>query len=207
MLPCGEAEYHRFVLTQRREAHDHRNQRRRADVHQRLHGLNREGRRFQGVLFAGIMLTAGGPKVLEYNVRFGDPECQVLMVRLGAQVLDLLLAAAERRLAGIKANWADDHAMTVVMAADGYPGSYEKGTEIRGLAQVQDATVFHAGTARAEDRILATGGRVLNVVARGGSVTEAKNTAYEAITHVDWPEGFCRSDIGWRAVEREKSAS
>ena len=163
--------------------------------------MARRGTPYEGVLYVGLMIKDGAPRLVEYNVRFGDPECQVLMVRLGAQVLDLLLATAERRLAGIKANWADDHAMTVVMAAEGYPGSYEKGTEIRGLAQVQDATVFHAGTARAEDRILATGGRVLNVTARAADLRAARDAAYRAVDVIDWPGGRCRRDIGWRALD------
>ena len=163
--------------------------------------MARRGTPYEGVLYVGLMIKDGAPRLVEYNVRFGDPECQVLMVRLGAQVLDLLLATAERRLAGIKANWADDHAMTVVMAAEGYPGPYEKGTEIRGLAQVQDATVFHAGTARAEDRILATGGRVLNVTARAADLRAARDAAYRAVDVIDWPGGRCRRDIGWRALD------
>ena len=136
-------------------------------------------------------------------MRFGDPECQVLMLRMGAQALDLMLACAEGRLDQIKVTWADDHAMTVVMAAKGYPGSYEKGTEIRGLDALPETAsqmVFHAGTAEKDGKIVATGGRVLNVTARGATLQEARERAYAMVDQIDWPEGFCRKDIGWRAL-------
>ena len=161
------------------------------------------GMPYRGVLYAGLMIENDQPRLVEYNVRFGDPECQVLMMRLGAQALDLMLAAAEGRLDTTRAIWAEDHAMTVVMAAKGYPGPYEKGTRIRGLeALVEDSRhmVFHAGTAEVDGHITATGGRVLNVTARGASLAEARAEAYAMIDRIDWPEGFCRSDIGWRAL-------
>ena len=161
------------------------------------------GTPYQGVLYAGLMIKDGQPRLVEYNVRFGDPECQVLMMRLGGQVLDLLQAAAEGRLSEARANWANDHAITVVMAANGYPGSYEKGTEIKGLdALPQDSMnmVFHAGTKEEAGKILATGGRVLNVTARGDSLQEARDRAYAMVDAIDWPEGFVRCDIGWRAL-------
>jgi len=161
------------------------------------------GTPFQGVLYAGLMIENGRARLVEYNVRFGDPECQVLMLRLGAQALDLMLACAEGRLDQIRAQWADDHALTVVMAAQGYPGAYAKGTEIRGLDGLPENSfnmVFHAGTTAAEGKILATGGRVLNVTARGATLAEARERAYAMIDAIDWPEGFCRRDIGWRAL-------
>ena len=165
--------------------------------------MARRGTPFQGVLFAGLMISGGQPKLIEYNVRFGDPECQVIMMRLGAQAFDLIHAAAEGRLSEARVNWADDHAMTVVMAARGYPGSYEKGTEIKGIAECPEDSahmVFHAGTARAEGRVVATGGRVLNVTARGGTLRQAADRAYAMVDRIDWPQGVCRRDIGWRAL-------
>lgn len=165
--------------------------------------MARRGTPYRGVLYAGLMIENGRARLVEYNVRFGDPECQVLMLRLGAQALDLMLATAEGRLAGCKVNWAEDHALTVVMAARGYPGDYVKGTVIRGLEalpQSSSRVVFHAGTAAHEGQIVATGGRVLNVTARGTSLAEAQAAAYAMIDVIDWPEGFCRRDIGWRAL-------
>lgn len=165
--------------------------------------MAKRGMPYQGVLYAGLMIENGKARLVEYNVRFGDPECQVLMMRLGAQVLDLLQAAAEGRLGDAQANWADDHAMTVVMAAKGYPGGYEKGTVISGLNDLPEDSfnmVFHAGTAQKDGRIVATGGRVLNVAARGASLQEARDRAYAMVDGIDWPEGFCRRDIGWRAL-------
>ncbi len=165
--------------------------------------MKRRGTPFQGVLYAGLMIKDGQPKLVEYNVRFGDPECQVLMMRLGAQAMDLMHAAAEGRLSETQVNWADDHAMTVVMAANGYPGSYEKGTVIKGLDTMPEDSrnmVFHAGTKAADGAILASGGRVLNVTARGDSLQEARDRAYAMVDSVDWPDGFYRSDIGWRAL-------
>ena len=163
----------------------------------------RRGTPYQGILYAGLMIENGQPRLVEYNVRFGDPECQVLMMRLGAQVLDLLLAASEGQLANIKPIWADDHAITVVLAAKGYPGAYEKGSVIGGLdALPQDSLnmVFHAGTASRDGLIVANGGRVLNVTARGDSLAEAQARAYAMVDQIDWAEGFCRRDIGWRAL-------
>ncbi len=168
-----------------------------------LRVMSERGTPFQGVLYAGLMIEDGKVRLVEYNVRFGDPECQVLMMRLGAQAFDLIHAAAEGRLAGCRVNWADDHALSVVMAAEGYPGDYAKGSEIRGLDGLPEDSahmVFHAGTRSAEGRILANGGRVLNVTARGASLQEAQERAYAMVDGVDWPEGFCRRDIGWRAL-------
>ncbi|WP_317055182.1 phosphoribosylamine--glycine ligase [Roseovarius rhodophyticola] len=168
-----------------------------------LRVMAERGMPYQGVLYAGLMIKDGLPRLVEYNVRFGDPECQVLMMRLGAQALDLMQAAAEGRLSQVKANWADDHALTVVMAAKGYPGAYEKGSAIRGLTTCNEDSfhmVFHAGTSEAEGQIVATGGRVLNVTARGSSLREAADRAYGMVDQIDWPEGFCRRDIGWRAL-------
>ncbi|KUJ85646.1 phosphoribosylamine--glycine ligase [Ruegeria marisrubri] len=165
--------------------------------------MARRGTPFQGVLYAGLMIRDGQPRLVEYNVRFGDPECQVLMMRLGAQALDLMHAAAEGRLGEARVNWADDHAMTVVMAAKGYPGAYEKGSEIKGLDKLPEDSrnmVFHAGTKEEGGAILAVGGRVLNVTARGDSLQEARDRAYEMVEAIDWPEGFYRRDIGWRAL-------
>lgn len=165
--------------------------------------MARRGTPFQGVLYAGLMIDQGRARLVEYNVRFGDPEAQVLMMRLGAQALDLMLACAEGRLAEVQAQWAEDHALCVVMAARGYPGAYEKGSEIKGLDAIPETSsqmVFHAGTAGQEGRILASGGRVLGVTARGASLAEAQARAYAMVDAIDWPEGFCRRDIGWRAL-------
>jgi phosphoribosylamine--glycine ligase len=161
------------------------------------------GMPYQGVLYAGLMIKDGQPRLVEYNVRFGDPECQVLMLRLGAQALDLMQACAEGRLAEAQVNWADDHAMTVVMAAKGYPGAYEKGSVINGLDALPETSsemCFHAGTGSKDGQIIATGGRVLNVTARGASLREAQERAYAMVDQIGWPEGFCRRDIGWRAL-------
>jgi phosphoribosylamine--glycine ligase len=163
----------------------------------------RRGTPYQGILYAGLMIENGQPRLVEYNVRFGDPECQVLMMRLGAQVLDLLIAASEGRLDEVKPNWADDHAVTVVLAAKGYPDTYEKGTVIGGLDALQSDSmnmVFHAGTAERDGMIVANGGRVLNVTARGDSLVEAQQRAYAMVDKIEWPDGFCRRDIGWRAL-------
>ncbi|MDF1728939.1 MAG: phosphoribosylamine--glycine ligase [Sulfitobacter sp.] len=165
--------------------------------------MARRGTPYQGVLYAGLMIRDGAPRLVEYNVRFGDPECQVLMMRLGAQAFDLMDATAKGGLADKRVNWAEDHALTVVMAAKGYPGAYEKGTPIGGLEALPEDSrnmVFHAGTVRAEGRVLANGGRVLNVTARGDSLSEARDRAYGMVDGIDWPEGFCRRDIGWRAL-------
>jgi phosphoribosylamine--glycine ligase len=165
--------------------------------------MAKRGTPYQGVLYAGLMIKDGKARLVEYNARFGDPECQVLMMRLGAQALDLLLACAEGRLAEAQVNWADDHALTVVMAAKGYPGAYDKGTVIHGLKRLPEDSrhmCFHAGTVEKDGRVLANGGRVLNITARGDTLAEARNRAYAMLDHLDWPEGFCRSDIGWRAL-------
>ncbi|WP_288943067.1 phosphoribosylamine--glycine ligase [uncultured Roseovarius sp.] len=165
--------------------------------------MARRGTPYQGVLYAGLMIENGQPRLVEYNVRFGDPECQVLMMRLGAQALDLMQAAAEGRLAETQVNWANDHAMTIVMAAKGYPGAYEKGSVIKGLDNCAEDSfhmVFHAGTSEKDGQILASGGRVLNVTARGASLEQARDRAYAMVDRIDWPEGFCRRDIGWRAL-------
>nr|WP_277614309.1 phosphoribosylamine--glycine ligase [Kaistia nematophila] len=161
------------------------------------------GAPFKGVLFAGLMITAKGPELIEYNVRFGDPECQVLMMRLESDLLDLLLAAAEGKLDGVETRWRPEAALTVVMAAKGYPGDYAKGTPIAGIEAADalpDTKVFQAGTALAEGRLVANGGRVLNVTALGATVAEAQKRAYQAVDTIDWPDGFSRRDIGWRAV-------
>jgi phosphoribosylamine--glycine ligase len=170
-----------------------------------MRGMAEAGTPFAGVLYAGLMLTKDGPKLIEYNVRFGDPECQVLMLRLEDDLLPLLLAAAEGRLAGLAPRWRDEAALTVVMAAKGYPGTPEKGSVIAGVEDAAgDALIFHAGTARdASGQLVAAGGRVLNVTATGRTVSEAQARAYAAIDRIDWPGGFCRRDIGHRAVERE----
>ncbi|WP_199259412.1 phosphoribosylamine--glycine ligase [Paracoccus binzhouensis] len=165
--------------------------------------MARRGTPFQGVLYAGLMIRDGRARLVEYNVRFGDPECQVLMMRLGAQALDLILACAEGRLGTAAVSWADDHALTVVLAAKGYPGAYEKGSAIRGLdALAEDSfrMVFHAGTARRDGQIVATGGRVLAATGRGATLAEAHARAYALVDAIDWPGGFCRRDIGWRAL-------
>ncbi|KEO60476.1 phosphoribosylamine--glycine ligase [Thioclava indica] len=165
--------------------------------------MARRGTPFQGVLYAGLMIKDGQPRLVEYNVRFGDPECQVLMLRLGAQALDLLLACAEGRLSEMRAQWAPDHAITVVMAAKGYPGAYQKGSEIGGLDALPGDShhmIFHAGTNSKDGQILANGGRVLNVTARGATLQEARDRAYAMVDAIDWPEGFVRRDIGWRAL-------
>ena len=170
-----------------------------------IRGMAAEGSPYKGVLYAGLMIDDDGPKLIEYNARFGDPECQVMMMRLKSDVLDLLLACAEGRLAKTKVEWRDEAAMIVVMAAKGYPGKYQKGTEIKGLeaaGAVEDVVVFHAGTAEQDGKILATGGRVLGVTALGKDVKEAQARAYQAVDLIDWPEGFCRRDIGWRAIKR-----
>ena len=172
-----------------------------------------EGRPYRGVLFAGLMIVPGpaGPKprLIEINVRFGDPECQVLMARLETDPLALMLATADGRLAELPpARWRDEAALTVVLCAEGYPGTPVTGTEIEGLddaASVEGVTIFHAGTKRGADgALLAAGGRVLNIVATGRDVAEAQARASRAVDRIDWPGGFCRRDIGWRAIEREK---
>ena len=171
-----------------------------------MRGMAESGYPFQGVFFAGLMITAKGPELIEYNVRFGDPECQVLMMRLKSDLLPLLLACADGTLDQVSAEWSDDPALTVVMASKGYPAAYDKNTPIGSLpAAGEGAKVFHAGTALKDGQLVATGGRVLNVTATGESVSDAKRHAYALLDQVEWDNGFCRRDIGWRAVEREKA--
>lgn len=167
------------------------------------------GTPFTGVLFAGIMVTATGPRLIEYNVRFGDPECQVLMLRLKSDALDLLEATARGTLGKVKPVFSDEVALTVVLAARGYPVSPEKGSEIGGINGQDDdnLVVFHAGTLRRDGKLLANGGRVLNVTALGRTVSEARDRAYGEVDRIDWPAGFCRRDIGWRALAREPKSA
>lgn len=165
--------------------------------------MTRRGTPYTGVLYAGLMIENDQPRLVEYNARFGDPEAQVLMMRLGGQALDLMLACAEGRLADTKVNWANDYAITVVMAAKGYPGSYQKGSVINGLDALPETSsqmVFHAGTTGKDGKITATGGRVLGITARGETLHEARDQAYAMADQIDWPEGFFRKDIGWRAL-------
>jgi phosphoribosylamine--glycine ligase len=160
---------------------------------------------YRGVLYAGLILTREGPKLIEYNVRFGDPECQVLMPRLKDDLLTLLLATCDGTLDKVSVRWRDEHAITVVLATKGYPAAYQSGSEIRGIEranEVEGVTVFHAGTKRERDRFFAAGGRVLNVTAIGSTLKEAQIRAYEAVDRIDWAQGFCRRDIGWRALTR-----
>jgi len=172
-----------------------------------MKAMAERGAAYRGVLFAGLMLTPQGPKLIEYNCRFGDPECQVLMQRLDSDIVPALQAAANGSLANISLNWRDEVAMTVVMAANNYPAAYEKGSVISQLENVDtdDTMVFHAGTARDENgTITAIGGRVLNVTAKGKTVAQARDNAYIGVEKIDWPEGFCRQDIGWREIQREQ---
>ena len=171
-----------------------------------VRALKAMGAPYKGVLFAGLMITKDGPQLIEYNVRFGDPECQVLMLRLMSDLVPALIAARDGQLKNFDLRWYDDAALAVVMAAKGYPGNYAKGTLIEGLdqaAQIEGVEIFHAGTKADGNKILANGGRVLNVCARGKTVHEAQQRAYAAVDRIRWPDGFCRRDIGWRAVERE----
>jgi phosphoribosylamine---glycine ligase len=174
-----------------------------------LDAMRERGTPFQGVLYAGLMINADGPKLIEYNVRFGDPECQVLMLRLKSDLLPLLYAVAEGDLSNMNAEWTEDTAITVVMAAKGYPGEYSKGTVINGLAEAGDlpgATIFHAGTSlNTNGEVVAAGGRVLNVSAMGVDAAEAQARAYRAAGLIDWPDGFCRRDIGWRSLSRPEA--
>lgn len=176
-------------------------------IHPTLAGMAKRGMPFQGVLFAGLMITAEGPKLIEYNVRFGDPECEVLMPRLMSDIVPAMLAACDGVLGSVDLRWKDQAALTVVMAAKGYPAKPETGSVIRGVDRAQaqdDVLVFHAGTAMKGDELVSAGGRVLNVVGLGKSVSEAQAKAYRAVDALDWPEGFCRRDIGWQAVKREQ---
>jgi phosphoribosylamine--glycine ligase len=169
--------------------------------------MKAEGLPYKGVLYAGLMITDKGPELIEYNVRFGDPECQVILMRLMSDLLPALIASTDGVLSAFDLRWYDDAALTVVMAAKGYPGSYEKGTEIRNLDRApgnsDDVKIFHAGTKAApDDKVLANGGRVLNVTAMAPTIKQAQELAYAAVDKIDWPEGFCRRDIGWRAIAR-----
>jgi phosphoribosylamine---glycine ligase len=170
-------------------------------------GMKARGVPFRGVLYAGVMLTAGGPKLFEYNVRFGDPECQVLMMRMMSDLVPAMLAACDGQLKHFDLRWYPESAVTVVMAAKGYPGDYSKGTRIEGLddaAKIEGVEIFHAGTVARDGAIVANGGRVLNVSALGKTVTEAQARAYRAVAAIKWPDGFCRHDIAWQAVEHER---
>ena len=180
---------------------------RREIIEPTVRGMAARGTPFTGVLYAGLIITADGPKLIEYNVRFGDPECQVLMMRLKTDVLDLLEATARGKLAGVVPQWRDEVALTVVLATSGYPVSVPTGSEIKGadLINSEEIMVFHAGTRRDGDRLIANGGRVLNVTALGATVAEAQRRAYAAVDRIDWPQGFCRRDIGWRAIARENA--
>lgn len=172
-----------------------------------LAGMEKRGAPFQGILYAGLMITAEGPKLIEYNVRFGDPECEVLMPRLKSDIVPAFLAACDGVLDAFDLRWSDEAALTVVLAARGYPGTPEKGSLIRGIEKaeaLEDVLVFHAGTAQGAAGLTANGGRVLNVVGLGRNVSEAQKRAYEGVDKIDWPEGFCRRDIGWQAVKREQ---
>jgi phosphoribosylamine--glycine ligase len=166
------------------------------------------GAPYKGALFAGLMITASGPKLIEYNARFGDPETQVLMLRLMSDLVPALVASRDGQLKNFDLRWYPDAALTVVMAAKGYPGHYERGSVIEGLdaaAKVEGVEIFHAGTKSDGGRIVANGGRVLNVSALGKTVSEAQARAYQAVDKITWPGGFCRRDIGWQAVKRERS--
>ena len=165
-----------------------------------------QGCPYKGVLYAGLMIVDGDPLLIEYNARFGDPECQVLMPRLKSDFLPALIAAADGVLDQVDLRWHDEVALTVVLATEGYPGDYEKGSRIQNVKtadELPDITIFHAGTEVNAGRLIATGGRVLNVTALGSDVREAQARAYQAVDVIDWPQGFCRRDIGWRAIARE----
>jgi phosphoribosylamine--glycine ligase len=173
-----------------------------------IDAMRARGTLYRGVLYAGLMIKDGEPKLIEYNCRFGDPECQVLMLRLKSDLLPALIAARDGVLDSFDLRWRNDVALAVVMAANGYPGAYEKGTEIKGLkdaAAVEGVEIFHAGTVAHGERILANGGRVLNIAALGKDVREAQARAYRAVDRIDWPQGFCRRDIGWRALPRDEA--
>jgi phosphoribosylamine--glycine ligase len=171
-----------------------------------VRAMKKMGAPFRGILFAGLMITAQGPKLIEYNVRFGDPECQVLMLRMRSDLVPALVAARDGQLKSFDLRWRDSAALVVVMATNGYPGNYGKGSVIGGLddaAALPGVEIFHAGTKQAGGQITANGGRVLGVSATGASVGEAQQRAYAAVDRIDWPGGFCRRDIGYLAVERE----
>lgn len=175
-------------------------------IHPTVDAMKAEGCPFTGVLFAGLMIDPDGePKLIEFNARFGDPECQTLMMRLDSDLVNVLEAAATGQLNLISMTWKDEPAICVVMAADGYPGAYKKNTMIHGLdeaAQTPNVQIFHAGTSMLDGNIVATGGRVLGVCAMEKTLGDARNIAYQAISKIDWPDGFCRKDIAWRALDR-----
>ena len=175
-------------------------------IHPTMQAMAAEGMPFQGVLFAGLMITKNGPELIEYNVRFGDPECQVLMMRLKDDIVTIMLAACDGTLDKVSVRWHDTAALTVVMAANGYPGNVVKGSIISNLEEasaIDGVQIFHAGTKQDGTAIIANGGRVLNVTGTGKSVLQAQQLAYRAIDAICWPEGFCRRDIGWRAIARK----
>jgi len=172
-----------------------------------LRAMKAMGSPFKGVLFAGLMITRDGPKLIEYNARFGDPETQVMMPRMMSDLVPALVASRDGQLKNFDLRWYPDTALTVVMAAKGYPGEYKRGSVIQGLdaaAEVEGVEIFHAGTKSDGGKILANGGRVLNVSAIAATVTQAQALAYQAVGRINWPEGFCRRDIGWQAVKRER---
>ncbi len=174
-----------------------------------MRGMSEIGAPFSGILFLGLMIGKDGPKLIEYNTRFGDPECQVLMMRLESDLLELIDKAVDGKLDDVSLDWKDQPALTVVMAAEGYPANVQKGSIIRGLDALdglEGVKLFHAGTAQKDGEIVANGGRVLNVTAIAPTVAAAQARAYDAVKKIDWPQGFYRSDIGWRAVEREKQS-
>lgn len=173
-------------------------------IHPTLDAMKTEGTPFAGVLFAGLMIVDGEPKLLEYNTRFGDPECQTLMLRMDADLVNVLEASATGMLHMLSITWSDEPSICVVMAANGYPGAYQKGSVINGLddaENVPNVQIFHAGTREDNGRIVANGGRVLGISAVGKNFLQAREAAYAAIDKIDWPDGFCRRDIGWRALE------
>lgn len=172
-----------------------------------LKAMKAMGCPYKGVLFAGLMITEDGPKLIEFNARFGDPETQVLMLRLMSDLVPALIASCDGQLKSFDLRWYPDAALTVVMAAKGYPGDYQRGSVIEGLdaaAEVEGVEIFHAGTKEAGGKIVSNGGRVLNVSAMAKTVSAAQRLAYQAVDRIKWPEGFCRRDIGWQAVKREQ---
>jgi phosphoribosylamine--glycine ligase len=167
-------------------------------------GMAKDGCPFQGVLYAGLMVKDGKPRLVEYNARFGDPECQTLMLRLKSDLVDMLYACAIGKLDTVKPEWSDEPSLCVVMAAEGYPSTYKKNTVINGLdkaAEIENVQIFHAGTAEKNGQIISIGGRVLGICAIGKDVMTARQSAYQAVNEINWPEGFCRRDIAWRAIK------
>lgn len=169
--------------------------------------MSAEGRQYKGVLYAGLMITNEGPKLIEYNARFGDPECQVLMTRLDSDITEALIACSTGTLNKVKLRWRKEAALIVVMATKGYPGKYKSGSSIVGLEalhEIEHVKVFHAATRKEEGRIVANGGRVLGITALGNNISDAHFRAYQGVNSINWPDGFCRQDIGWRALAREQ---